>query len=317
MLNATTGPGLPAAALSRLSGVRRMGGYWMARCPAHEDRAPSLSLRPVDDRLLANCFAGCDISDIRAAIGDNLPANFRLPPPPPPKPCLWKPHAERIVAGYCQAPDRYQRWADYKDVRRATVDAWQLGVGVLPETSCPHRRLVVPVRRNGVVVALAGRELGCGCEAKYGTKWVNARGSEGRLFNEEGLKAGAKVVITENRVDALLVMDEWPDVVAVALGSAHARPEWIVQIAESQPRRVVVWLDNDLAGCPSNRIFWAYLDKCRAEGTKPKQPGGSALISELRRLGVNAEAFRWKDDDDAKRDAGQEIAKLRLERRSA
>jgi hypothetical protein len=53
--------------------VERLGGRWtpgggMCRCPAHDDRAPSLSVRPGRVRLLLHCFAGCDASDVLRAL---------------------------------------------------------------------------------------------------------------------------------------------------------------------------------------------------------------------------------------------------------
>ncbi len=42
---------------------------WMARCPAHADRTPSLSIRDAGDRLLIYCHAGCATEDVLAAIG--------------------------------------------------------------------------------------------------------------------------------------------------------------------------------------------------------------------------------------------------------
>ena len=53
--------------------VRRLGGAWhgssgMCRCPAHDDRTPSLSVRVGDTRLLFKCFAGCDTRDVLRAI---------------------------------------------------------------------------------------------------------------------------------------------------------------------------------------------------------------------------------------------------------
>jgi hypothetical protein len=53
--------------------VERLGGYWgsnggMCRCPAHDDRTPSLSVRPGRSRLLLHCFAGCDASAILGAL---------------------------------------------------------------------------------------------------------------------------------------------------------------------------------------------------------------------------------------------------------
>jgi hypothetical protein len=56
--------------LERLDGVGPRGpGRWMARCPAHRDRIPSLSIREADDRMLLHCFAGCSAGDVLAAVG--------------------------------------------------------------------------------------------------------------------------------------------------------------------------------------------------------------------------------------------------------
>ncbi|MDE1893168.1 MAG: hypothetical protein KGM46_06675 [Pseudomonadota bacterium] len=61
----------PAALLlPRLHGMRKVGSGWIANCPAHEDRSPSLSITEGDDgRLLLHCFAGCQVHDILAAVG--------------------------------------------------------------------------------------------------------------------------------------------------------------------------------------------------------------------------------------------------------
>jgi hypothetical protein len=60
-----------AALLDRLDRVKQTGpGRWLARCPAHEDRAPSLSIRELDDgRILLNDFGGCGTDDVLAALG--------------------------------------------------------------------------------------------------------------------------------------------------------------------------------------------------------------------------------------------------------
>ena len=61
--------------------VERLGGRWtdrggLCRCPAHDDRTPSLSVRPGRTRLLFHCFAGCDNDAIlRALAGAGLGAN--------------------------------------------------------------------------------------------------------------------------------------------------------------------------------------------------------------------------------------------------
>ncbi|MBI5197930.1 MAG: DNA primase [Nitrospirae bacterium] len=57
--------------LAKLDGVRRTGpGRWIARCPAHDDRSPSLSIRELDDgRVLIHCFAECETVEVLGAVG--------------------------------------------------------------------------------------------------------------------------------------------------------------------------------------------------------------------------------------------------------
>ena len=54
--------------LARLEGVKRSGAGWMARCPAHEDRDPSLSINERDGTILVHCQAGCSQEDVIAAM---------------------------------------------------------------------------------------------------------------------------------------------------------------------------------------------------------------------------------------------------------
>jgi len=60
--------------ISRLEGVRHTSvGRWIARCPAHEDKSPSLNIREKEDgRLLIHCFAGCSAFEIVSALGLEL-----------------------------------------------------------------------------------------------------------------------------------------------------------------------------------------------------------------------------------------------------
>ena len=60
------------ALLARLDRVRRVGhGKWVARCPAHDDRGPSLSIaETADGRVLLYDFgAQCSAAEILDAIG--------------------------------------------------------------------------------------------------------------------------------------------------------------------------------------------------------------------------------------------------------
>jgi 5S rRNA maturation endonuclease (ribonuclease M5) len=53
---------------ARLDG-KRNGDGWQAKCPAHEDRTPSLSISDGREGVLLHCHAGCSIDAICSALG--------------------------------------------------------------------------------------------------------------------------------------------------------------------------------------------------------------------------------------------------------
>jgi hypothetical protein len=57
--------------ISRLDGVRRItDSRYMAKCPAHSDGDPSLSIKQLpDSRILIKCFAGCGALEVLEAVG--------------------------------------------------------------------------------------------------------------------------------------------------------------------------------------------------------------------------------------------------------
>ena len=56
--------------LGLLEDVRKQGDRYVARCPAHHDREPSLSIgEGADGRILLHCWAGCETRDVLAALG--------------------------------------------------------------------------------------------------------------------------------------------------------------------------------------------------------------------------------------------------------
>ena len=91
--------------ISRLRKVRRTGnGQFIACCPAHDDRSPSLSIRDVGDgRILLNCLAGCATEDVLGAIG--MTFEDIMPPKPidhrvaPVKPRVYSTDALRLIQG--------------------------------------------------------------------------------------------------------------------------------------------------------------------------------------------------------------------------
>ncbi len=58
-----------AEAIAKALGGRKAGAAWMARCPAHDDRAPSLSIADArDGKVLVRCHAGCNQRDVIALL---------------------------------------------------------------------------------------------------------------------------------------------------------------------------------------------------------------------------------------------------------
>lgn len=54
--------------LTRLDGVKQTADGWAAKCPAHEDNKPSLSVTVKGGKILVNCHAGCPTDSVLAAL---------------------------------------------------------------------------------------------------------------------------------------------------------------------------------------------------------------------------------------------------------
>jgi putative DNA primase/helicase len=115
----------------RALGGRKVGGGWMARCPAHGDHKPSLSIRAGNDgRVLVRCHAGCDQEQVIAALRSRG---------------LWMENSPRRLtrsAPRVAADDR----SDSDDAKRTegALVIWQSAMpaaGTLAETYFASRRL--------------------------------------------------------------------------------------------------------------------------------------------------------------------------------
>lgn len=124
--------------LAKFDRVRCTGdGRWLARCPGHDDRNPSLSIRALEDgRLLLHCFAGCEVEKIVAAIGIGLEDLF------PPRALA----ADHVLGERRSFPaaDVLRALAD--EARLVAVAAANLGRGV-ELTAEDRERLLVAAER--------------------------------------------------------------------------------------------------------------------------------------------------------------------------
>jgi hypothetical protein len=79
---------------ARLDGARRSGNGILARCHAHADKSPSLSVKEGDRGILIKCWSGCTPHEIVTALGltlndlfydNDTPRHLRKPVPPKPR----------------------------------------------------------------------------------------------------------------------------------------------------------------------------------------------------------------------------------------
>jgi putative DNA primase/helicase len=103
---------MTAEAIAKALGGRKAGGSWTARCPAHDDRTPSLSIRDSDqEKVLVYCHADCDQRDVIAALKEQG---------------LWADHGPRSLSqSACRTP--VQPEPDQDDAKRSqtALAIWQ------------------------------------------------------------------------------------------------------------------------------------------------------------------------------------------------
>lgn len=117
--------------LQHLDKVKKRGKGYQARCPAHDDGGPSLSLSEGDDgRVLVHCHAGCATAAVMAAIGLTMADLF----PPSGKPTRSQPVTgvsrrelqaaadfERSIVFLLQCDARRGRPISQNDMRRGQL----------------------------------------------------------------------------------------------------------------------------------------------------------------------------------------------------
>jgi len=126
---------MTAETIAKALGGRKAGGGWMAHCPAHDDREPSLSISEGDDgKVLVRCHAGCDQERVIAALGSRG---------------LWTENGRRLFARFGPRSVTKRTEPDRDDAKRteAALAIWQAtrpADGTLVETYLVSRGLHLP-----------------------------------------------------------------------------------------------------------------------------------------------------------------------------
>lgn len=253
-----------------------------------------------------NCFV-CDSNGGLAKLAEHLRIDdTTIAPAPQRRPQMpqnvipWRVTPEHTLNALTGVPVRFDAWKRYKPLTSATIDRYQLGYGRLPFCGKDNRWydskqawLTVPLFEHGQLVGLRGRNL-----TNQGPKWISATGSAYTLWNVENVRAGDIVWLTENYVDAMWLMQVHPEWRAVAIGGATTwQRRWGEMLAERKPGRVIVALDNDLAGQASGQVYRQLCDEWQRDrpGMRIPEPNGPKIANALLERGLDAVLFKWPD----------------------
>lgn len=119
--------------LSLLDGVKSRGtGKWSARCPAHPDNNPSLSITQGEKCLLLRCWAGCELIAITEKVGVTVKDLFfdGLPDPRKRREAQQRRATAQVVQRVAEKTrgrkNDHLRHAEYliQSARGMTIDEW-------------------------------------------------------------------------------------------------------------------------------------------------------------------------------------------------
>jgi putative DNA primase/helicase len=126
---------MTAETIAKALGGRKAGGGWTARCPAHDDQTPSLSIRDAEkNKVLVRCHAGCDQERVIAALRGRG---------------LWAENGPRSLSRMARRTP-FERKPDQDHTRRseAALAIWQSAhpaQGTLVETYLASRGIYLPL----------------------------------------------------------------------------------------------------------------------------------------------------------------------------
>ena len=306
--------------LDKLDGVRRSGNGYAARCPAHDDRSPSLTIATGDGgRVLVRCMAGCDTADVLAAVGlavaDLFPDDPRRPTPrgrfgrfaeaakrtgrasplnrpaePPPDAPPDPRHAALAEAAWRAGRPRLRGLAGEMGVSAASLDALRVGYATAAglrenDTGCRGAGAWTWPMRDG-----GGRVVGVRLRGHDAGKWSVTGGRQGLFAAAATPDAGGVLFVAEGASDAaaLLTLNLW----GVGLPSAGQGGPLVLDYARRhRPARVLVLADADAAGRKGGdavaRVLAAGGIGCRVANV----PGGAKDARDFLNNGGDADAL--------------------------
>jgi 5S rRNA maturation endonuclease (ribonuclease M5) len=236
-----------ASEIARRLEAKRTPTGWLAKCPAHEDSNPSLSIGQNEDgKLLLHCHAGCSYEQVAKALGVSTkntaaPKTFKRrkrvqqaeDPKPAEKPVAL-PQVEEINQQHAALVSNEAALAKLLNDRRwSREDINQLKIG------WNGKRYVLPIYCDGKLVNVRYYLPGANLKMK------NTKGKKaGHLFPEYALGQHT-VWVVEGEPDALAARKLGLNATSFTSGASTQPKE---QIARLSGHRVVICYDSDEAG---------------------------------------------------------------------
>lgn len=189
----------PAARLlERLDRVRPVGeGKHQARCPAHEDRNPSLSITEKDDGdVLVHCHANCALDDVLAAVDLTRRDLF------------GQRNGEReLVAAYDYVDAEGERLfqvvrfapKDFRQRRRNGADGWTWNLNGTKRVLYRLPRVLAAVERGEAVFVVEGEKDVHALEQRGMVATCNAGGAGKWRDDYSTCLKGAEVIVVADR----------------------------------------------------------------------------------------------------------------------
>ena len=242
----------PGVLLNRLERVKRVGpSSWMARCPAHDDRNPSLSISLKEGKILIHCFAGCAPEAVLGAVGLTW-RDLREPDPWRPWPSRPKPKPPESEAPTPEKRERWERLWEGAKPGHPLLSRYLRARGLSLEP--PPTLRIAFLKGEPVMVArvegpggLLGLHLtlllpdGRGRKGKKLARGSRPKGGAIRLYP---LEVGQPLALAEGIETALAVREAtgWP------VWALVAAPFMKEVVLPGEAKEVVVCADHDRAG---------------------------------------------------------------------
>ena len=227
----------------------------MCRCPAHDDRTPSLSVRAGDRRLLFHCFAGCETANvIRALVARHLLRTER-----------WAGNVEKALTPPDPGPRNREAatrlWSAARPIEKSPAEAYLRGRRLTLRTSdlryharTPYGRGPQAIFRPAMLAAIRDES---GLVAVHRTFLDSASAALSDLpVPKRALgRLGQGAVRLQSPRDGLLGLAEGIETAMAAI-QLSGLPCWatlgterFARVALPPPvRRLILFLDNDAGG---------------------------------------------------------------------